>query len=931
MTSRLRKKLQDLDDAGSNLNESFCLVRDEEGRRRFHGAFTGGFSAGYYNSVGSKEGWAPSAFKSSRQNRAGNSGRQQTAEDFMDEEDLADLRDSRKLENTETFKSDGFTSTADELGRSESIGSALTSLIQPASSSVGQKLLMKMGWRPGQGIGPRVSARKRKIQEAKILGRRTGRQAGDIAVDDEEEKHLFAPRDSKLMVFEQKAGKEGLGFVKGQGMRSIADRGSAQTEKPNVSAGFGLGIDEADEDDLDIYNSDTIHPRQNSRMAYDLAEHDDDIVLLGPGSIGADKGQRRIPRASEDDGRTFKKRRQAEEVQDGNVWNDGKPVLPGFMIDPKATTQDKWFDFPPVPEGWRPRPARVWHRGSKWDQKEVVQSSAPTVAAEKRSQLTADQRGDILGEEQLTSASKSIFDYMSAKSKERLAQATTNTHQSTGVSLTVEDQGETDRQGVIVPPLSPRTASAALKGFVPFADDPAKQERYKSYLVSQTLNTSDPNPRLLPGRPVNEINKELSDFSKSASMFKPMSFAMANRFTSSTMSAADLVQPKPGLHIPDPDKLDEWKDTSKTENEVKEVLTPRQEAARAGMYGKMTRTEDAWAPNKLLCKRFGVADPYPDGLPGTSTTTTTTATTAKQGGQAMPTGGTLGTRPLLTAPGQDLAWQDKFTNVSSTTTTMEEASSSMTTSGSGPRQPKTLAEVGLADDVNQGRETLTYKKPEIDIFKAIFADDDDDDEGDDNDDEGDGGVGAGKAVGRPMVAPPPSKLHHPSLASIPIADSSNSVSDALAIDASAPYRPVFALPTTTTTKRDRDDLDSGSCAVRDKAGDVEGGKAKKVKRGNKKDKRANKILMSFDVGEDGEDGEGEEDGGGGGGGGGGGKRARDGKKGKKEKRSRQGDVEEEEDLWVEKEVAIPLTSVAPTATITTATNTSKRKRAEDFL
>lgn len=31
-------------------------VRDEEGRRRFHGAFTGGYSAGYYNTVGSKEG-----------------------------------------------------------------------------------------------------------------------------------------------------------------------------------------------------------------------------------------------------------------------------------------------------------------------------------------------------------------------------------------------------------------------------------------------------------------------------------------------------------------------------------------------------------------------------------------------------------------------------------------------------------------------------------------------------------------------------------------------------------------------------------------------------------------------------------------------------------------------------------------------------------
>ena len=30
-------------------------VHDEQGRRRFHGAFTGGFSAGYYNTVGSEE------------------------------------------------------------------------------------------------------------------------------------------------------------------------------------------------------------------------------------------------------------------------------------------------------------------------------------------------------------------------------------------------------------------------------------------------------------------------------------------------------------------------------------------------------------------------------------------------------------------------------------------------------------------------------------------------------------------------------------------------------------------------------------------------------------------------------------------------------------------------------------------------------------
>ncbi|VDM27646.1 unnamed protein product [Hydatigera taeniaeformis] len=52
---------------------------------RFHGAFTGGFSAGYFNTVGSKEGFRPQSFTSSRRNRS-----QNAPEDFMDEEDLGE-------------------------------------------------------------------------------------------------------------------------------------------------------------------------------------------------------------------------------------------------------------------------------------------------------------------------------------------------------------------------------------------------------------------------------------------------------------------------------------------------------------------------------------------------------------------------------------------------------------------------------------------------------------------------------------------------------------------------------------------------------------------------------------------------------------------------------------------------------------------------
>ena len=60
------------------------IATDKYGRRRFHGAFTGGFSAGFFNSVGSLEGWTPSAFKSSRSEKA--KLEKQKPEDFMDDE-----------------------------------------------------------------------------------------------------------------------------------------------------------------------------------------------------------------------------------------------------------------------------------------------------------------------------------------------------------------------------------------------------------------------------------------------------------------------------------------------------------------------------------------------------------------------------------------------------------------------------------------------------------------------------------------------------------------------------------------------------------------------------------------------------------------------------------------------------------------------------
>ena len=81
------------------------IVTDENGRRRFHGAFTGGFSAGFFNTAGSRDGWSPAHFKSSRADKAG--GRQQQRpEDFMDDEDRGEFGIApQAIRASDTFRS----------------------------------------------------------------------------------------------------------------------------------------------------------------------------------------------------------------------------------------------------------------------------------------------------------------------------------------------------------------------------------------------------------------------------------------------------------------------------------------------------------------------------------------------------------------------------------------------------------------------------------------------------------------------------------------------------------------------------------------------------------------------------------------------------------------------------------------------------------
>uniref|UniRef100_A0A8D0H1Z3 G-patch domain-containing protein n=1 Tax=Sphenodon punctatus TaxID=8508 RepID=A0A8D0H1Z3_SPHPU len=200
-------------------------VKDEKGRyQRFHGAFTGGFSAGYFNTVWSKEGWAPSTFISSRQKRA-----DKTAlgpEDFMDEEDLGEYGIAPKdITITDDFASKNTDKIKEKARQIAGVvgpipgATALNDFIAPTKITIGVELLRKMGWKEGQGIGPRVKRKPRRQNpgpEVKIYGCALPPGGSESSEDEEDEYEpenvTFAPKDVMPVSLTPKENVHGLGY-----------------------------------------------------------------------------------------------------------------------------------------------------------------------------------------------------------------------------------------------------------------------------------------------------------------------------------------------------------------------------------------------------------------------------------------------------------------------------------------------------------------------------------------------------------------------------------------------------------------------------------------------------------------------------------------------------------------------------------------------
>ena len=166
----------------------------------------------------------------------------------------------------------------------------------------GARILKKMGWRAGQGVGPRVSLKERKRQDAQAFDPYTGvKSLGntlDVASDDEEaNKHTYPRRDTPILSVSNQNKRYGLGYRPDLSLNEqLGVNNEGKPGGPTISgmshrtltvsrslnplvAGFGLGaLNDADEDDIDIYESAS---GLKSRVAFDRLDHDDDTITIG--------------------------------------------------------------------------------------------------------------------------------------------------------------------------------------------------------------------------------------------------------------------------------------------------------------------------------------------------------------------------------------------------------------------------------------------------------------------------------------------------------------------------------------------------------------------------------------------------------------------------------------------------------------------------
>ncbi|XP_059849340.1 G patch domain-containing protein 1 isoform X2 [Hypanus sabinus] len=593
--------LEPLDGKGPSVKKPVPLqdqtVKDEKGRyKRFHGAFTGGFSAGYFNSVGSKEGWTPSSFVSSRQKKA--EKQLLSPEHFMDEEDLEEHGIApRRIVTTGEFASKATDRLQEKSRALASVmgpipgATILEDLICLAKITIGMQLLRKMGWKEGQGLGPRVKRKAQRQQTdtgVKVYGCSLPDKDLQQSQEEHEEDYLpenitFAPKDVTPMDFIPKDDQRGLGYSGIDPRRALyglpteeldsvfntdsnrshsllGDVQSSRERKIGIT-GQAFGVGALEEDDDDIYARDSL-----SRYDSVLGE-----VESGDGLYGWTAPQ-------------IHRKAKGSDIPTGYI---GK-LLEGFTLGSKLPKSMKVYGPPELPRDYRPvhyfRPVVSSGAVSTTVAQALMESTgqlSSDTTTKSRHQLNAAQRRELLGERALPGPC-SVFDLLAEEDKLRLQE----------VQRTASHVPSPHPPPSLPSQPSSSECSARSSEFKPFLKDPEKQKRYEEYRRKLNAGHHDAlNSSLDPSMTEWEQGREREEFSQAAALYRPVSTSLSSRFTRAKL----------------PDDTDQVEVPEQQEGDVND----KKAAVKMKMFGALTRDKFEWHPDKLLCKRFNVPDPYP--------------------------------------------------------------------------------------------------------------------------------------------------------------------------------------------------------------------------------------------------------------------------------------------------------------------------------
>ena len=643
------------------------IATDEQGRRRFHGAFTGGFSAGYFNTVGSKEGWQPKQFKSSRGSSEGRY-EQQSMKDFMDEDELEEyergmmrtnaeydafgkegeaMAGFRRIEGDEedgAEEEDGtnrrmalFGTTAEEKekamrgeggkrGFSKSLARSILDYVKPVISGIGTKLLVKMGWRVGKSLGRRKKKVKGKIvfkamkEDEQAWKTRYEQQLVSVLGGDV----VNNTKDNSWGIgYDPYAGAEEFRKRDQHELMKKRERYSKEGEKKQRGMAFGLGAFEAD-DDMNVYDE---RPRErNAEYSFELKSEDeedgdDENERFGRGADHRQKDALRNPLGV----KRLPDRATRDAIERGQKF-------PGFVESDAIPEEVEWFQAPEVPKEFNER--HVFDTGDVADdmneaeeekEEEILPPPPPQMQ-----KLSDEKRKVIESLARFVARNGEAFEQL-AKQKQKNEKKFSFLFGGEGASsyayclkkAKLEEKRNARKllataKRKIAPLLS------AAKG-----EDISKQRKHDAesrgiLLGEEPLKRTVPPPppqaqvekMKIParGQPIAENIKKVNLSAAINEKDKKQILAtMSNMFTTSgqivnaDMPSAGLQTAKELAKIREEREKLEAVEAANLKNVEKEREAQREAMSRMIVN---TRTTVPWSPALLLCKRLGIPDPY---------------------------------------------------------------------------------------------------------------------------------------------------------------------------------------------------------------------------------------------------------------------------------------------------------------------------------